>query len=121
MLAEGVCSQLGIVEYVCPGRKLDIGTEKAQQQLQSKDAPVLSMKQVRMLREMIIPAAKAMTVPVDRPQNEPMLLEDFYDGLDGAGLEMERSLFQPNEKGEAMLTIFNTSGFTEKVPKGTVI
>ena len=47
-----------------------------------------------------------------------MLLEDFCDDLDGAGLEMERSLFQPNQKGEAMLTIL---GFTEKVPKGMVI
>ena len=31
LLAEGVCSQLGIVEYhkdVWPGRKLDMGTEK---------------------------------------------------------------------------------------------
>ena len=50
LLAEGVCSQLGIVEYhkdVWSGRKLDMGTEKAQQGLQIKDAPVLSVKQVR--------------------------------------------------------------------------
>ena len=105
MLAEGVCSQLGIVEYhedVWPGRKLDMGTEKAQQELQSKDAPVLSVKQVRMLRGLTIPAGKAVTIPVaiegDRPQNGPLLLEDFCDNLDGAGLEIKRSLFQPNEK-----------------------
>ena len=56
LLAEGVCSQLGIVEYhedVWPGRKLDMGTEEAQQELQSKDTPVLSVKQLHMLREMI--------------------------------------------------------------------
>ena len=38
---------LGIVEYhedVWPGRKLDMGTEKSQQELQSKDAPGLSVK-----------------------------------------------------------------------------
>ena len=128
LLAEGVCSQLGVVEYhkdVWPGRKLDMGTEKAQQGLQIKDAPVVSVKQVCVSQEMTIPARKAVTISVaiegGGPQTGPLLLEGCCDNLDGAGLEIERSLFQPNEKGQAMLTILNTSGFTEKIPRGTVI
>ena len=74
---------------------------------------------------MTIPARKAVTISVaierGGPQTGPLLLEGCCDNLDGAGLEIERSLFQPNEKGEAMLTILNTSGFTEKIPRGTVI
>ena len=96
LLAEGVCSQLAIVEYhedVWPGRKLDMGTEKAQQGLQIKDAPVPSVKQVRVSREMTIPARKAVTTSVaiegSGPQTGPLPLEGCCDSLDGAGLEIE--------------------------------
>ena len=86
---------------------------------------MVSVKQVCVSREMTIPARKAVTISVaidgGGPQTGPLLLEGCCDNLDGAGLEIERSLFQPNEKGEAMLTILNTSGFTEKIPRGTVI
>ena len=127
LLAEGVCSQLGIVEYhkdVWPGRKIVMEAVQAQE-LESKDAPVLSVKQVRMLHEATIPVGKAVTIPVTvdgiRPQNGPLLLENFSDYLKGTRLEMEQSLFQPTENGETMLTIFNTSGFTEKIPKDMII
>ena len=83
LLAEGVCSQLGIVEYhkgVWPGRKIVMEAVQAQE-LESKDASILSVRQVRILRETTIPAGKAVTIPVTidgiRPQNGPLLLENF--------------------------------------------
>ena len=50
LLAEGVCSQLGIVEYhkdVWPGTKMNMEAIKAHE-LKAKDASLLSVKQVRM-------------------------------------------------------------------------
>ena len=52
-------------------------------------------------------------------QDGRLLLEDS-DNLNGAGLGIQRSLFKLNEKGEATVTIFNMSGFSEKNPKGAV-
>ena len=52
-----MCSQLGIVGYhgdVWPDRKLDMETEEAKPEQQMKDAPVLSVKQVRTMREAIL-------------------------------------------------------------------
>ena len=52
-----MCSQLGIVGYhrdVWLGRKLEMETEKAKPEQQIKDAPVLSVKQVRTMREAIL-------------------------------------------------------------------
>ena len=127
LLAEGVCSQLGIVEYhkdVWPGTKVNMEAIKAHE-LKAIDAPLLSVKQVRMSREATIPAGKAVIIPVTiegiKSQNGPLLLEKFSDDFEGTGLEMERSLFQPTENGETTLTIFYTSRFTEKIPKDTVI
>ena len=93
-------------------------------ELQAKDVPLLSVKQVRMLQETTIPAGKGVTIPVTiegiRSQNGPLLLEKFSNDFEGTGLEMERSLYQPTEKGETMLTI-NTSGFMEKISENMVI
>ena len=127
LLAEGVCSQLGIVEYhkdVWPGTKMNMEAIKAHE-LKAIDAPLLSVKQVRMSREATIPAGKAVIIPVTiegiKSQNGPLLLEKFSDDFEGTGLEMERSLFQQTENGETMLTIFYTSRFTEKILKDMVI
>ena len=49
LLAEGVCSQLGMVEYhkdVWPGTKMNIEAIKAHE-LKVKDASQLSVKQIR--------------------------------------------------------------------------
>ena len=62
-----------------------------------------------------------MTIEGIKSQNGPLLLEKFSDDFEGTGLEIERSLFQPTENGETMLTILNTSGFTDKIPKDMVI
>lgn len=49
LLAEGVCSQLGIVEYhqnVRPGRKSEADAVKVQSEPQKKNARMLSVKRV---------------------------------------------------------------------------
>ena len=50
-------------------------------------------------------------------QDGPLLLEDS-DNLDSVGLEIQRSLFMLNEKGEATVTVL---GFSERIPKGAVV
>lgn len=57
LLAEGVCSQLGIIEYhknVQPGKKVETDVVKGQSQREV--AQMLSMKQVKILKETTIPA-----------------------------------------------------------------
>ena len=116
LLAEGVCSQLGIVEYhqnVWPGKKL-------QKDAHIGDNTVLSVRKVSLLRDITVPAIEAVMIGVaiegSELQNRSLLLEDS-DNLDGAGLEIQRSLFMLNKKGEATVIILR---FSEKIPKGTV-
>ena len=122
LLAEGVCSQLGIVEYhqnVWPGKKL-------QKDAHTGGSTVLSVRQVSVLRDITVTASlrKAVMIGVaiqgSELQGGPLLLEDI-DNLDSVGLEIQRSLFMPNEKGEATVTVLNTSGFSERIPKGAVV
>ena len=98
LLAEGVCSQLGIVEYhqnVWPGKKLqkDACTH-------IEDSTVLSVREVSILRDITVPARKAVMIGVaiqgSELQDGPLLLEDS-DNLDSVGLEIQRSLFMLNE------------------------
>ena len=120
LLAEGVCSQLGIVEYhqnVWPGKKLQKGAHTG-------GSTVLSVRQVSVLRDITVPARKAVMIGVaiqgSELQDGPLLLEDS-DNLDSVGLEIQRSLFMLNEKGEATVTVLNTSGFSERIPKGAIV
>lgn len=76
---------------------------------------------IRNLKERLDPCSKVLAGQDFRGQSGPLLLEDCCDSLDLPGLVMERSLFHPNDKGEATLTILNTSGFTEKMSEGTVV
>ena len=117
---QKVCSQLGIVEYhqnVWPGKKL-------QKDAYIGDSTVLSVRQVSVLRDITVPARKAIMTEVaiqgSELQDGPLLLEDS-DNLDSVGLEIQRSLFMLNEKGEATVIVLNTSGFSERIPKGAVV
>ena len=126
LLAEGVCSQLGIVEYhhnVWPGKKeVDSGQPGP---CVRDGGMVLSVRQVRVLRETTVPARKAVWMDVvvegTKSQKGPLLLEEYCDNTGGTRLEIQGSLFKANEKGEATLMILNTSGFTGKISKGTVV
>ena len=120
LLAEDVSSQLGIVEYhqnVWPGKK-------PQKDAYIDDNTVLSVRQVSVLQDITVPARKAVMIEVaiqgSELQDGPLLLEDS-DNLDSVRLEIQRSLFTPNEKGEAIVTVLNTSGFSERIPKGAVV
>ena len=120
LLAEGVCSQLGIVEYhhnVWPGKQL-------QKYAHMGDGTVLNVRQVSKLQDITVPARKAVMIGVaiegSKLQDGPLLLEDS-DNLNGAGLGMQSSLFKLNEKVEVTVTIFNISGFSKRIPKGAVV
>ena len=120
LLAEGVCSQLGIIEYhqnVWPEKKL-------QKDAHTGGSTVLSVRQVSILRDITVPARKAVMIGVaiqgSELQDGLLLLEDS-DNLDSVGLEIQRSLFMPNEKGEATVIVLNTSGFSERIPKGAAV
>ena len=79
-------------------------------------------KQVQALKDTIVPARKAAMIPSavewSKQCHGPILLEDCCNSFDNMGLEMERSLFEPNKSGKAIL---NTSGFTGKISEGTVV
>ena len=73
LLSEGVCSQLGIVEYhqnVWPGRKLP----------STLDASIVA-RQVRVLRTTTVPAGRAVTINDSTRQSScsPLMLEGSHD------------------------------------------
>ena len=124
LLSEGVCSQLGIVEYhqnVWPGRKLSDG---------GQDTPVVAARQVRVLKTTTVPAGRAVRLavtvneqlthgPIDKQlKYGPLLLEESCDAL---GLTVHSSLIEPDMNGGAILTIQNDTGFTERISEGTVL
>ena len=117
LLSEGVCSQLGIVEYhqnVWPGRQLP----------SAPDASVVVARQVRVLRTTTVPAGRAVRVAVavsdsnGQSKSGPLLLEGSHDT---SSVTVHNSLVQPDMSGRAIVTIQNDSGFTERITEGSVL
>ena len=118
LLSEGVCSQLGILEYhknVWPGREL------VTDELNTSGEAVVTLVrtfQVSLLEPVIIPANKSTVVPMhvesDTNINSvPLLLEGNGATCKETGLIIERALLQPSDDGTACLKIHNVGGFTE--------
>ena len=117
LLSEGVCSQLGIVEYlqnVWSGRKIPC----------APDTSVVVARQVQALRTTTLPAGQAVRVAVtvsdskEQCKNGPLLLEG---SCDTSGVTIHDSLVQPDISGRVIITIQNDSGFTERLTEGSVL
>ena len=126
LLSEGVCSQLGILEYhenVWPGRELlsDSSTTSG-----GATVPLVRTFCVCLPEPVIIPANKTTVVPVrvelDNDINSvPLLLEGNRATSKETGLIIERALLKPSDDGTACLKIHNVGGFTERIEEGALL
>ena len=145
LLSEGVCSQLGILEYhkdVWPGRDLhstvtsqtaDIdqtnqetnAVQCSQGTADRTGVPPTRTYQVRLQRPVTIPANKVVSVPVEVEEDcfrvGPLLLECDESIAKNCGLTVEETFFQPTEEGLSSLKVYNVSGFTERMEEGTIL
>ena len=99
LLSEGVCSQLGILEYhknVWPGRQL------SETHANQGNITTTEEYQVCLLQSVTIPANKVVSVPIvvvgDGLTSEPLLMEDGKTMSKQCGLIVEGSLLQPDKR-----------------------
>ena len=124
LMSEGVCSQLGIVEYhdnVWPGREPEalVGEENV---TVAAKVPVVRNFRVRLLRSITIPANKAVTVPVYIAEGELPMKSLLFEGHDYVpAVTATQALLNTNKDGHARIEICNERGFTEKIPVDTVV
>ena len=126
LLSEGVCSQLGILEYhknVWPGHELETDVLNT-----SGEAAVTSVRtfRVSLSESVIIPANKSTVVPVcvesdTDIKSVPLLIEGNGAMSKETGLIIERALLQPGDSGTACLKIHNVGGFTERIEEDTLL
>ena len=126
LLSEGICSQLGILEYhknVWPGHEL-----LSDSSARSSEAvvPAVRIFRVSLSEPVTIPANKTSVVAVRMEFNKdvnsvPLLLEGSGATCKGTGLIIQRTLLQPGDDGTACLKIHNVGGLTERIEEGTLL
>jgi len=128
LLSEGVCSQLGILEYhknVWPGCELisDSPAESDKQSVGKATAPVVRTYRVSLSEPVTIPANKMSVVSVCvKPNFEvnhdvnpvSLLLEATCKGT---GLIIERALLQPSNNSTACLKIIMLEALLNELKK----
>ena len=122
LLSEGVCSQLGKVEYhenVWPGHELETVPEVSIVP-EAATVPVVRTFHVHLLKSVTIPANTAISVPVyiskDKlPANVLMLFEGY-----GHAPEVTTSCTLLNTDNPR-IEISNNRGFTEKIPVDAIV
>lgn len=121
-------SQLGIVKYhdnVWPGREPETAVEtssvsETDNVPETASVPIVRIFQVRLLELVIIPANKAVTVPVYISEDElPMNTLMLFEGYDYVpGVTTPCTLLNSDN---ARIEICNERGFTEKITGDTVV
>ena len=89
LLSEGVCSQLGIVEYhdnVWPGRELGTNSVPETGNVSGEaTVPIVRTFHVRFLESVTVPATKVVTIPVyvskDKPPVNTLMLFEGHDNV----------------------------------------
>ena len=133
LLLEGVCRQLGIIQYhpeVQPWRhrkKNPAAAVPAEGGTPTDSTPgdalvpTISIKLVQSLR---LPAGQCAVVPVQvegARDGTPLLLEPDQAFERELGLEVPDTLLRSSVDGLAQAVVVNTSGFTQRVAPGTVM
>ena len=127
LLSEGVCRQLGIIQYhpdVEPWRHRKNPAEGTVPK-DSPDAeavvPTISIKLVQSLR---LPPGQCAVVPVQvegARDGTTLLLEPTHTFERESGLELSDTLLQPSADGLTHAVVANTSGFTQRVAPGAMM
>ena len=132
LLSEGVCRQLGIIQYhpdVQPWRhrKKNSAVVPAGSDAPTDPpgagalVPTISIKLVQSLR---LPPGQCTVVPVQvegARDGAPLLLEPTQAFEQEIGLELSDTLLQSSADGLAQAVVANTSGFTQRVDPGTLM
>ena len=138
LLSEGVCRQLGIIQYhpdvqahSLKDRRQAVsdavagvtdklaGSESADRSTEEAAVPMISVRLVQSLR---LPPGHCAVVPVavdGVPQGAIKVVEPEASLLDELGLELSDALVRMSGDGQAQLVVANNSGFTQRVDSGT--
>ena len=119
LLSEGVCNQLGIVNY-----HPDVESQAPASAAESEEAVVPTVR-VCLLQSVSVPAGQCALVPVRVegacPAKGPLLLDYDPSVEQTTGLQIEDALLQPDRDGFATLCVSNSGGFVGSVEEGTII
>ena len=131
LLSEGVCRQLGIIQYhrdVEPWRnRKETPTVSSEGGVPSDSpeaavfVPTISIKLVQTLR---LPPGQCAVVPVQvegAKNGATLLLEPTHAFEQESGLELSSTLVQPSADGRTHAVIANLSGFTQRVAPGSMM
>ena len=116
LLSEGVCHQLGIIQY-----HPDVGANPHPTQSESPDAhvPVVRVKLIHSVR---IPPMKSAIVPVQLEEGAPARGLALLEPLSGDGaLQFVSSLVRLDEQGRCNMMVTNPTGFTHKLEEGAIV
>ena len=116
LLSEGVCHQLGIIQY-----HPDVGANPHPTQSESPDAhvPVVRVKLIHSVR---IPPMKSAIVPVQLEEGAPARGLALLEPLNGDGaLQFVSSLVRLDEQGRCNMMVTNPTGFTHKLEEGAIV
>ena len=135
LLSEGVCRQLGIIQYHSDVKALSLKerqeavsaamTERAGEPTARpvKDG-VVPATTVRLVQSLRLPAGRCAVVQVEiegTPQGALQVLESAPSLQDELGLELTDAVVQVSEMGRAQVLVMNNSGFTQRVVSGTLL
>ena len=116
LLSEGVCNQLGIVNY-----HPDVESQALASAAESEEAVVPTVR-VCLLQSV---SGQCALVPVRVegacPAKGPLLLDYDPSVEQTTGLQIEDALLQPDRDGFATLCVSNSRGFIGSVGEGTII
>ena len=132
LLSEGVCRQLGIIQYhpdvevhSLKERRKAVYAATAEKTDRSSSTPkedaVVPMVSVRLVHCLRLPAGYSAVVPVTAdgaPPDRLKMLEPYPSLHDELGLEIADGVLQFTNMGEAHVVITNNSGFTQRVDSG---
>ena len=117
LLSEGVCRQLGMVTY-----HPSLVSRRTPKRKEVAAVPSIRVSLVQSLK---LPPSQSALVPIRLDscavKEDQTLLIEGEQFLDRTGLVLENAVVSASRDGTAHLVITNMTGFTQRVPEGTVV
>jgi len=123
LLSEGVCRQLGIINYhseVKPFRTLKTGSAAETQNYERYTVPmirIITNEDVRLLPNQCVMTQVRLDGKIGA-SNEPLLLEGDCKLLEERGIQLLDTVLHPTEEGTVQVSLVSHLGFSQKIEKG---
>ena len=119
LLSEGVCRQLGIVQY-----HPSVSARKASKQT-ADEVPLVPNVRVSLVDSLRLPPGQSAVVPVrldySTQEAKDTLIIEGDENMWRTGLVVEDAIVTAPQDSFTCLVITNPSGFTQRITKGTVV